>query len=217
MSTTISLSAGDRGTAGFATMQEPPSETKDPFESSSVSPRAIRIPTDSLTRLYQDEGHVEVTRFLMNQNEVDVKDRELEVFQRAITYLDKNDSAELIFQKFPTPPRRLSCSSVVLVDMKDARNSGFHTVCLWKRTNEHFLIIDPSNHTFSERLLEDLALLNRQFLTKKHTANKFYEDINGDKSDKQRVDNDENIDWRDCIDIAVKIAFSINFFFNKRI
>ncbi len=173
---------------------------------------------------YQMKSELLVTRFLIEKKNQDSSDLEslkileIKVFKRAINHLRNIESAEHILGS--PPPRVLNNSNVVLVDIFEIKENkyteGVHTVCLWKKTGKDLLIIDPSNYTFSERLLKPLEKQfspEFEFDAKKHVGDKFYESLQQGKIKFENPNlngTDVNKDYRDCIDIAVKIAFSLN-------
>ena len=136
---------------------------------------------------------------------------EIELFKLAIGYLNKTQSAEVYTQNvmLETP----YANNAILVDIFD-RSTGFinieenrrtHTVVLWKKTNDQIMLIDPSNINFSNHLVRvfnaNLSLPNIEGGTiygtqRRETGYSEYTDLIPQP--------------RDCVDIAVKIAFEIN-------
>ena len=104
----------------------------------------------------------------------------------------------------------LKNSKTVLLDffVRDADNiiqidkqgiPEVHTVVLYNQNNK-FLLIDPSNTTFSYILAgahpDILLCINEQM--------QIYKPVSNDK-----IGPNPN-DWRDCVDIAVKLSFALN-------
>ena len=207
--------AGPLGSPGII----PPEQSFRSPDSDSISPR-VNTKKYRWMRKYETQQGTGVIRFLINTNIQHDQLAEIDVFKRAIAYMQDSSiiSAETILQRAPIPPRSIECNNVVLVDMFDKRvgfqrmNPKFyHTICLWKKTDHVLLIIDPSSDTFSKRLLENPLELKNRFPpfvieTKKHIGDTFYKPF----SDTTSNANEPNKDARDCIDIAVKIAFSLN-------
>lgn len=192
-------------------------QDSDQLESRSISPQVSRKSNDLMT-IYEVKEELPVTRFLINNPIKDNLDSEMEVFNRAIAHLSIVKSAAEVILESTEIPRLYKESNVVLVDIFDISDNQsvaqkFHTVCLWKKTNQNLLIIDPSNCTFSERLLEPLRQKHGFTIdAKKPVGNKFYESFQKDTGGASMNQDGTNVnkDNRDCIDIAVKIAFSLN-------
>ena len=133
---------------------------------------------------------------------------ERELFRLAIGYLSEAPSAEAYIQDIT--PGKPYANNAVLVDIFD-RSTGFvnagdnqtHTVVLWKKTDDVTMLIDPSNVKFSE----DIA--NIYSFTIANVLGGTIYSTNGKRT--EYVSYEEEIAKpRDCIDIAVKIAFEIN-------
>ena len=134
---------------------------------------------------------------------------EAELFSAAFTELDQREDATAFIQsnaksQKPLPPP----NNVVLVDIfvrdKDgniATDNGLpetHTVALWKK-GEQLVLIDPSNTKFSSELVSPLQKLSsKKIETIQVTKSKIY------------THGSEKHEVRDCVDIAVKIAFELN-------
>ena len=186
-------------------------------DSDSLSPRVIvNSMNEPFKKTYQFKEQPTIHRFLIDDTQMTSDDvMELKVFEQAIAFLASTTSAEDILKRTLIPPRQIQESNSVLVDIFDKKNPGFHTICLWKKTNQNFLIIDPSSYEYSSRLNKLLLPLLPRFevTVKKYIDSKFYEALEKDKlgKEKQKNGNEINKNYRDCIDIAVKIAFSLNF------
>jgi len=200
----------------------PPVPGLDSLESTSISPRVRISPVNNITRAYRLHEEPAVTRFLIDKAQKN-SEAEMEVFKRAIDHLQYVPSSEANLNAVSIPPRPNKPSNVVLVDIFEKREGvqpaepAFHTVSLWKKTDQTWLMIDPSSYTFSERLIQPLSKLISQFNlkikidAKKHIGNKFYESLQKDQTRPQVQEGEKvNKDNRDCIDIALKIAFNIN-------
>lgn len=180
---------------------------------------------------------------------------EMEIFEKASELLKGYKSAE---DEITHPQPRsedgkfLFPNNVVLVDIfatvkaknpnfleikEDEKNKGLaetHTVCLWKKTETQFMIIDPSSSQFSERLKKSvescldnkklslsssssssscssapLSSINRKCNIVEHPGAKFYQ--GPEKTDFPRVHiPDSDAKLRDCVDIALKIGIVLN-------
>lgn len=90
-----------------------------------------------------------------------------------------------------------SSGKCILIDILDRKNLSTHTVILAKQ-GDSTILVDPSNPGFSVLLkgfMKDLVVCtdtNKTIYTPKHTT--------GPQKDQ----------YRDCIDVAVKLAFAIN-------
>lgn len=107
----------------------------------------------------------------------------------------------------------LSPNNVVLVDIiarnpdgsikEDQEKPGFpetHTVAIWKVNDKEYCVIDPNRDKFSEHLTKEKpSILENSFPGLKFTQHTG--DLYNTKDSPQK---------RDCIDIAVKVAFTIN-------
>jgi hypothetical protein len=135
------------------------------------------------------------------------------LFEEAINYLTKVESGEAyIKDKLEYP------NNIVLVDIFD-RSSGIindgnnqsHTIALWKKKNNELVLIDPSQKSYSEHLVEPLKLklgININTLGYKTLYGVAAYKPN-DKTDYSNYLN-PNPKPRDCVDIAVKVAFELN-------
>jgi hypothetical protein len=136
------------------------------------------------------------------------------LFYKAKDYLQQVDSAENYLQtiekNIPHP------NNVVLVDIFD-RSSGLikeghsqtHTIALWKKKDNEIVLIDPSKTDFSNHLCKPLQSI---FGTNIHSLIVLDDVIYG-SGGKETGYSEYNIFMpkpRDCIDIAVKIAFELN-------
>ncbi|NGX43506.1 MAG: hypothetical protein K940chlam7_01804 [Chlamydiae bacterium] len=216
---TMGILQGQEGTRGRPGIVAPSVQDLNQLDSRSISPRVQRVDRDRMKE-YCPPGELPVKRFLIN-NELEAVEAEHDVFKRAIDHLKEVPSAQTNLTAEPIPPRPIRVSNIVLVDIFDKKEGAhpeppkFHTICLWKKTDTNLLMIDPSNYTFSERLLK--GGLQSKFPSfsidaKKHVGNVFYKSLQADKVDTRIASHeDDNNDYRDCIDIAVKIACSLNF------
>jgi hypothetical protein len=92
-----------------------------------------------------------------------------------------------------------------LVKWQDNSLPETHTVVLFKNSEKQFIIIDPSNSSFSKHLSTNTKLISDELeiLTLQKEL-RIYE------QDKQVGTGPSASQYRDCIDIAVKIAFGLN-------
>ena len=133
---------------------------------------------------------------------------EIELFRLAIGYLNMTPSSEAYIQD--TTPGKPYANNAVLVDIFDRStdfvnegNNQTHTVVLWRKRDNETMLIDPSNVNFSKNIANIY-----DFTTAKIPGNTIYS-TNGKHT--EYVSYEEEIAKpRDCVDIAVKIAFEIN-------
>lgn len=135
------------------------------------------------------------------------------LFVEAFNYLDKVQSAEnYIADKFQYP------NNIVLLDIFD-RSSGVinygnnqtHTIALWKKKDNELVLIDPSQKSYSEHLLAPIKsdfgkTINTLVCTTLYGV-AVYKNNETPGYDDYFVNKPKP---RDCIDIAVKIAFELN-------
>lgn len=125
---------------------------------------------------------------------------EQEIFNKAIQELSKYD-----IENYKLSNKELYPNSVILVDIfgrennsiKIDKDNGYpetHTIALWKVTNDKYIIIDPNRVKFSEHIINNLKDIGYK--------------IEGYIADLYNLE-DGNKAKRDCIDIAIKIAFEI--------
>jgi len=136
------------------------------------------------------------------------------LFQRAFDYLNRVESADHYIK---SGDKSEYPNNVVLVDIFD-RSKGFvnaghnqsHTVTLWKKRDSELVLIDPSQKSYSDHLLDSIKAIFKDITTL--SCNTLYgvaiykdNEITGysDYHDKKPKP-------RDCVDIAVKVAFELN-------
>lgn len=188
----------------------------DETESTSLSPRINRNNLHASVREYELEG-MSVKRYVIHDlskqligEELDLGTLhpfEVELFRAAYVELKDRPSADEFIGRSP--------NNVVLVDTfvrednrikNDGGKPAVHTICLWKKRHDLFLLIDPTNSTFTENLKEPIEkLLNVSIEISRPRGQKFYASpfacpLIGTSPET----------FRDCIDIAVKIAFHLN-------
>lgn len=127
------------------------------------------------------------------------------IFKEAINYLNIVESTEQYAKDAQGYP-----NNVVLFDIFD-RSKGFineghnqtHTIALWKKKDNEFVLIDPSNVSFSSDIAKILKI-NSMIVP----GNQIYFPGNNKTG---YSDYSEILPKpRDCIDIAVKIGFELN-------
>lgn len=135
------------------------------------------------------------------------------LFQRAFEYLKLVESADHYIKngdKSEYP------NNIVLVDIFD-RSKGFinaghnqsHTIALWKKKDAELILIDPSNVGFSDHLSKSLSnLLKVEISLSSVTGGVIYG--SGGKETGYSKYTDVLPKPRDCVDIAVKVAFELN-------
>jgi hypothetical protein len=154
-----------------------------------------------------------------------------ETFAHNVVIVDifVRDKDKLRLKKDEEPPENTADPTEInpeVVDIKVATTEAsttkssvpeIHTVVLWKREEEGentIFIIDPSNRTYSEHINEPLESIARQigkeltFITAPIPNDVIYSTRKKPKG--YSDSNDKHPKPRDCIDIAVKIAFEIN-------
>lgn len=129
------------------------------------------------------------------------------LFQRAFDYLKPLDSADYYIK---SGDKSEYPNNVVLVDIFD-RSKGFineghnqtHTIALWKKKDAEFVLIDPSNVSFSSDIAKILKINSMSV-----PGNQVYFPGNS----KTGYSNYAEVlpKPRDCIDISVKIGFELN-------
>jgi hypothetical protein len=125
---------------------------------------------------------------------------EQEVLAYAITYLKDNSIKTALVDLFP---RGTKPSDKGMINVpKDDEPVDTHTVVLYN-TGEKILIVDPNNPQFSAHL----ANLNQLILEATYTPNDKYKIYSRPEGSKTGFASDK---FRDCIDIAVKLAFGLN-------
>jgi hypothetical protein len=135
------------------------------------------------------------------------------LFQRAFDYLKLIESADYYIK---SGDKSEYPNNVVLVDIFD-RSKGFineghnqtHTVALWKKRDGEVVLIDPSNVGFSDHLRKSLSGLLEIEISLSSVANGI---IYGSGGRDTGYSNYIDIlpKPRDCVDIAVKVAFELN-------
>lgn len=129
------------------------------------------------------------------------------LFQRAFDYLKRVESADYYIK---SGDKSEYPNNVVLVDIFD-RSKGFineghnqtHTIALWKKKDAEFVLIDPSNVSFSSDIAKILKINSMSV-----PGNQVYFPGNS----KTGYSNYAEVlpKTRDCIDISVKIGFELN-------
>lgn len=126
---------------------------------------------------------------------------EQKVLDCAIVHLKNNEKVKnLLIDLFPrgTKPNDKGMINVP----KDDEPVDTHTVVLYN-TGKKILIIDPNNPQFSAHL----ANFNPLVLEATYTPNNLYKIYSRPEGSKTGFTSDK---FRDCIDIAVKLAFGLN-------
>lgn len=143
------------------------------------------------------------------------------IFLKAFEYLNSTEGTEQYLQtviegrvKYPR--------NVILVDIFDRStnviNNGHnqtHTIALWKSNDNEIILIDPSMKLYSDHLLPDLNKLvsSNNLKIKVFAVDQMYGvsiyPANNRVTGYSNYE-DANPKPRDCIDIAVKIAFELN-------
>jgi len=148
-------------------------------------------------RIYENEGQ-QLKRFVITSDAV----------KKLIgTQLKKTELHTIEQEIFNQVFKELSFGAVVLADVFDTKNTdkiqGTHTICIWQKSEDRYILIDPSSASFTSHLE---GMLKEKFKKEinifKHIGDKFYS-----RGIKQFGTGSN--DARDCIDIAVKIAFKI--------
>lgn len=137
------------------------------------------------------------------------------IFLEAFKYLHQVESTEHCL-KTPVQDRVGYSRNVVLVDIFDRStnviNEGrnqTHTIALWKNKDDEIVLIDPSKRSYSDHLLESVRAVGKVnveiFAVPVIYGIASYGQDTGYSSYEEEVPKP-----RDCVDIAVKIAFELN-------
>ena len=136
------------------------------------------------------------------------------LFQRAFDYLNRVESSDHYIK---SGDKSEYPNNVVLVDIFD-RSKGFineghnqtHTIALWKKRDNEFVLIDPSQKSYSDHLLDSIKLIFKNINTS--SCNTLYGvAVYRDNEITGYSDYHENKPKpRDCVDVAVKVAFELN-------
>ena len=129
------------------------------------------------------------------------------LFDNAFKYLSKTISAE----KYLSDNNKVEYpNNVVLVDIFDRSTGSInegsdqtHTIVLWKRKDNEIFLIDPSNINYSKHLSNNFNVIPLE-----PAKNIFYGSAGKETGYSDYLTNDPKP--RDCVDIAVKIAFELN-------
>ncbi len=185
-------------------------ESRDPKESETISPRAMgKNSSVEYVRDYTSLcGQYTIKRFTNPDEQT--------AFNQACDHLkDKSSFAEIL----PSLGGSIVSDNVVLVDINAP--DGFHTICLWKTDPDTIRVLDPTNISMTCEKIWNLAQTagakNIQFETfgKCDPSNikaTMEKDIRFYGPKKGAINHPIGIEdgmRRDCIDIAVKIAFAI--------
>lgn len=135
-----------------------------------------------------------------------VKHHEIEVklIQKAIEHLYTQKQDTVLVDIFARHITKKDPAKNGLIRLDKNGDIETHTIVLYKQGND-VLIIDPSNYNFSSHLINgDIQYQTKVILPQK--AYKIYTPL-----DKDKIGPNHN-QWRDCEDIAAKIAFWLNEF-----
>ena len=136
------------------------------------------------------------------------------LFKNAFDYLNNTESSETYIKNKaldkPYP------KNTVLVDIFDrstnlinAGHNRCHTVALWKSKDNVIVIIDPSKTSYSSHILDSLKEITNLEL-KTVSAETIYGVAIYNKETGYSDYDDTEPKARDCVDIAIKIAFELN-------
>jgi hypothetical protein len=150
----------------------------------------------------------------------DVHPIEISLFKEAFLYLDQTESAESFISN--ANPTSLYPNNAVLIDIfvrdessrikeyGDTKQPETHTIVLWRKKNNEYLLIDPSQKSYSE----NFAVNMKNYISKNLTLpsnEKLYGTANYSPNDKPGYTNNPNNPLpRDCVDIAAKISLELN-------
>ena len=187
-------------------------KSRDNAESGSLTPeikRKAKI-TNATTKKYEygykDEGVI-LQRFAIDTNSILnligtplSKDKlhviEEKIFESALLQLAHSPVVLVdIFKRNPNPKQ----DQVIIKDSKTGYPET-HIICLWKNPLNKIFVIDPSNSDFSSFVVKAIGNNMELYL---HPQKKFYAPTLVSAVGRNELDK------RDCIDIAVKIAFQI--------
>lgn len=205
------------------------------FESRSITPTCIvenALPSfNSIIQEYSaDGGSIIVKRFVIDPEATRdqigqsfiigrLHDAERPLFEKAFEQIIDFSEAVVLVDIFKRDSSNSPHDEYKITKDEKRNKAEIHTICLWKSQVNKIFIIDPSNSSFSNhlvrsRLLSDLhgellnnnvkiEIMQHQGGSKNRPDPKFYSSSFG-----RRI-GISNYDARDCIDIAVKIAFTI--------
>ena len=178
---------------------------------------------------------LEIVRFAINEYQSpcapiekgELFDLEKKIFQLALPLLQKATSADkaiaenlgiqnnvVMIDFFVTIPVEKT-DKIQIKKAKTGDSAETHTICMWKRTNTHFYIIDPSLSSFSERLQGSVQKLLQEAYQNRdvkctslnYPDQKFYV-LPQNQIFVQHSESDFKA--RDCVDVALKIAIVLN-------
>ena len=165
------------------------------------------------------------TKYLIGQTAANPKQKSLnnieeEAFKIALKELSIPNTHVVLVDVFVREEIRVQASTsknkndVEYRIKKDSKtnSSEIHTICLWKKAADTIEIIDPTDSKFTDYLENCLKSLSPNWSYKPQRHHLSYQE----KSIEDRFyfrgitpEGKKEGDSRDCIDIAVKIAFSI--------
>jgi hypothetical protein len=144
---------------------------------------------------------------------IELTDSEKSVLDNAINYMltsSQNTSLVDIF------PRELNAKKIGITGGINISELDTHTVLLYKTINDKILVIDPNNPMFSTHLnkhserIETLCSVNNKHKIYTPPSNESEIAQELQKQGFNKVTGYSPEQWRDCIDVAVKLAFLLN-------
>ncbi len=152
------------------------------------------------------------------------------LFDKAFKYLSMAESAEnylkdnKIFEKIEKTEllqienKKSYPNNVVLVDIFD-RSTGFinegnnqtHTIALWKKKDDELVLIDPSQKSYSDHLLDLVRTLSAEKINTLDCKMLYgVATYKGNEITGYSNYEEPKPKPRDCVDIAIKICFELN-------
>ena len=146
---------------------------------------------ETLTNISQESNYKKFSGYI----KLTVLEEQIATY--ALNYLSNNATKVVLVDVFP---RGIKANDKGLIDTKE-KVIDTHTVVLYN-TGDKILVIDPNNPQFSGHL----ANFSKQ-IEATYTPNDKYKIYSRPEKTKTGYDKNE---WRDCIDVAVKLAFGLN-------
>jgi len=148
----------------------------------------------------------------------DIHPIEASLFLKALEYLNNTIDTQSYIQNddFELYPNNTVLMDIFVRDnhcikqYEDTNLPETHTLVLWRKKPNEIYLIDPSQKSFSENFIEIMKRHDFDCL-KLPTTTKLYGTADYAANNKPKYSEDpNNPSPRDCIDIAVKIAFELN-------
>ena len=184
---------------------------KDKYEYKGNS--VIHFGINSYEKILEEEGQQFIDSDVKSQSAYSDKNingikhhsLEINLMIKAVDYFIKSSDKTILIDIFE---RHVGKDNNGAIKQTKDDKLKTHTVVLYKVSNDVMLIIDPSNYYFSSHLVnlssESEELKKFKFILPNQKAYKIYSPFDNAKTG-SALD-----EWRDCVDIAVKLAFGFN-------